>query len=255
MAENPGGSSDRFLLATALDCLREKAALEESIAILSELLVEEPGPADYRYELSNARAYLGSDVCFNNSDLAGAELNHREALRLREGLVREFPDVYLYQRKLAISLNDMGRDLRADPSRMDRDAVSTFPGTAPKARGKLPLDSFNQKNVAVACTNLGGVLRDMGRYVEAEHLIRQAIATEKDLTLRIPSCVKTRGSYQSFRCTSVACSTGVAVSGKLCRSIARHSQPSRFPHRLPTRETTNAVNTEQTHVRKRADPG
>ena len=174
--QRPDDREDRLALATALYQLEDVPPTEEAVAILRDLLGLDPRRSDYRFELSNALAYLGSRA-YDRGDFIVSERHHREALRLRQELTEEFPTDYLYRRRLLNSLGDLGRDI--DHSGRFQQAESIFQQalavskTLAKEYPSFPINHFN---VASTLCSLGCATRNLAKFDESEGHFLEAIA-------------------------------------------------------------------------------
>jgi tetratricopeptide (TPR) repeat protein len=187
--ERPDDLGDRLALATALYRVHQIPHREESVTILRELLSRDSRSADYRWELSNALAFLGT-MFYDLGDVVRSDQHHREALRLREDLVREFPEEYSYRQRLCGSLVDSGRDLSTLGQLRGAEAMFRRSLTiAESLAADFPSFVTNRSNVAVSLANVGEVLYDQGRFAESEPYFAHAVATIEQLVSQHPDDV------------------------------------------------------------------
>jgi tetratricopeptide (TPR) repeat protein len=200
LQEQPDSIEDRFALATTLVVLANQAALEEALAILNELLAQNPLRPDFLLDAANAHGHLGSFL-YDRGDVTASESHHREAMRISRALDRQFPDQYQYQRRLLISLADLGRDLGsqgryAEEEPLAKEAI----GISRRLAQEFPAVIATQMNLAVSSFNLGNVLLNLGpRYGEAQTHYLESIALAQRMIAEHPQILPFQKYLVEFR--------------------------------------------------------
>ena len=172
---------------------------QESVTILQGLLTRDPRRPDYRRELSNAPAYLGS-LFYDRGDYARSERHHIDALRLREELASEFPDEYPDLQRLHVSLGDRGRDLYA-LGRLPEAETICHQAVAVSRRlaSGSPAIPVNLSNLSVNLSNVGLLIRDQGRFAEAEPYLVEAVAVAQRVLDQHPDIPRYQNLMAEFR--------------------------------------------------------
>jgi tetratricopeptide (TPR) repeat protein len=157
-----------------------EAAVNKAIAVLTPLTrgkTETPGPG---CELAGAYGFLGK-LRQDLGRLPQAHEAHRQAVALAEKLVKDFPGEQS-QQALAGALNDLGG---LQPEEPHPDAEAALRRARNLWRGlweKHPQDADYREGLAMASSNLVGVLLQKGGYAEAEPLLDEAVRLRRELS-------------------------------------------------------------------------
>jgi tetratricopeptide (TPR) repeat protein/tRNA A-37 threonylcarbamoyl transferase component Bud32 len=186
IAEAPDLAEPRLLLADALVHVGTEAALREAMAVLADLNVEDSDRGRYLMILGNAHAYLGSAL-FDRGRPRESLPHHREALKIRDELVRRSPSSYMARRRLLISTTDLARDLTfvgqfEEALATRRDALAR----ANELAGQFPAIPDNEFNVVVSLVTLGSILKEFDQFTEAEQHLRQALDRARAIVAKHP---------------------------------------------------------------------
>ncbi len=174
------------------------ASFQQAVAVLEKLVAAHPDRADFRNRLARACVNLGAmqgtlragaDTEEEKSRLAAAALSrHRQALEIREALVRSHPEVHEYKRALARGHDNIGqlhRETRdhEEALRAHERALEIWDELARLSPGNLHYESERGRNH----NYIGDIQRDVEDWDGAVRSYERAIELEQRLLRRSPA--------------------------------------------------------------------
>jgi serine/threonine protein kinase/tetratricopeptide (TPR) repeat protein len=174
-----------------------EAAYRRAMAIIEQLVAEEPLSHDYRRDLARIQANLGELLRHMGLTAEGEQLL-RSAIASWGKLVGERPSVSQYQHELAQDNITLGRLLLESGERAE--AASLF-HQAIALLEKLVADAQSEPGyrdaLATAHNDLGAMLIEEGRLEDAERSLRRAIELGEKLVADSPSVREYRNTLAS----------------------------------------------------------
>ena len=163
-----------------------KAACHRAIEIFEKLMAEEPSVREYRRELANSEVTLARLV-WATGPQAEAESLVRRAIALLESVSTDASWEPQYLHEQARNYNNLARMLRGTNPQECEQAIRRAIFLSEKLAAGSPSVPESLRSLALAHTNLGLVLCDMGRQAEAEPAYRRAIAVSEKLAAEAPT--------------------------------------------------------------------
>jgi serine/threonine protein kinase/Flp pilus assembly protein TadD len=174
--------NNHALLLEAMGRLGDaEEALRESLRLLDSVVTAAPDRPNHRLGLAYRHVNLGNLLCMTGR-FVDAEAEFHRAIGHLDRLIREFPDVPDYRHTLSKAYGGLGRAYIRSQRPLDAEAafhreivldeglVASFPEMV-AYRGKLAAD----------LNSLGLVLNGLGRYPEAETILRRAASLHEQI--------------------------------------------------------------------------
>jgi serine/threonine protein kinase/tetratricopeptide (TPR) repeat protein len=198
----------------------EEAAYRKAISILDPLIQEFPAVSAYRETLSRALTTLGRALAMSGKR-ANAEAAYRRARTLLEKLAAESPAVPAYRYLLAEACDSLGNLLKggnaAEAEALMRQATALADRLTAEYVAGPP---HHRRNLAAGYYNFALLLRDQGRFGEAEAYCQKALPIWTKLSAAFPAVPQYR----------LELAAGYNEQGNLLRALGKRG-PAEAAHR------------------------
>jgi serine/threonine protein kinase len=207
------------------DPLQAEAEFRSAVLLLEELAADFPGVAEHRQTLASSLHQLGI-ILAEREEREEAETAFRRAIALRQELAKDWPDVLSYRADLANDYQDLGfllwRERKYESAEEEnRRGLELTEQLAAASSAYRPALGRSR-------ARLGEVLREQGRYEEAEELFRGAVSAQQSPGGELPATPKSRRqlaeSYTGLGIVLLERGKGAEAEPTFRQSLALHQR-------------------------------